>query len=74
MSKATRASGAAALPVLLGFSTTVLSALKLRLERSRDRRSLSAFDDFMLKDIGLSRADLFQAVPELVKQVRAAKA
>ena len=62
MSKATRASGAAALPVLLGFSITVLSALKLRLQRNRDRRSLSAFDDFMLKDIGLTRADLFHAV------------
>ena len=62
MSKATRGSGAALMPVLPGFSATVLGAIKLRLQRNRDARRLSALDDFMLKDIGLSRADIFQAV------------
>lgn len=41
--------------------TTVLSALKHRLQGNRGARQLHALDDFMLKDIGLSRADILTA-------------
>lgn len=59
MSKASCGSGADRAP--FAAVTMVLSALKLRLQRNRGARQLHALDDFMLKDIGLSRADILTA-------------
>ncbi|WP_368904399.1 DUF1127 domain-containing protein [Taklimakanibacter lacteus] len=57
-SKAVRArSGARG--IRRSFATTVLDAVRLRLERNRGARQLHALDDFMLKDIGLTRGDIF---------------
>jgi uncharacterized protein YjiS (DUF1127 family) len=37
-----------------------LATLGIWYERSRQRRALWALDDHMLKDIGISRADVFR--------------
>jgi len=73
MSKASSGSGATrarfgAAKMQRSFATTVLSALRLRLERNRGARHLHALDDFMLKDIGLSRADIFTAAHGKIKR------
>jgi hypothetical protein len=41
--------------------TRVLCAFARRLGAGRDRRRPGRFNDFMLKDIGLTRADLLSA-------------
>lgn len=66
MSKASFGSGAASVSFATGkarsrFATTVLSALKHGLGRNRHARQPHALDDFMLKDIGISRADILAA-------------
>jgi uncharacterized protein YjiS (DUF1127 family) len=49
-SKARRAAGPIVTPLLALFS--------IWLRRARERRQLHAFDEAMLKDIGLTRADV----------------
>ncbi len=66
MSKASFGSGAApasgaAGKMRSGFTTTVFSVLKVRLERSHGANHARALNDFMLKDIGVSRADILAA-------------
>ena len=57
MSKASTGSSAAQMS---GFSLTanMLRALGRHLRARRDARHVTRFNDFMLKDIGLSRTDL----------------
>jgi uncharacterized protein YjiS (DUF1127 family) len=40
-----------------GFASAALRALRTWMERDRQRASLAALDDHMLRDIGLTRAD-----------------
>jgi uncharacterized protein YjiS (DUF1127 family) len=61
MSKASSGSGAARASSAAGMAAAVLGALKMRLRRNRDARRFHALNDFMLKDMGLSRADMFHA-------------
>lgn len=66
MSKASSGSGAthasfAAGKVRSRLTTTVLSALRRRLERNLGASQPHALDDFMLKDIGVTRADILAA-------------
>lgn len=66
MSKASTGSGAAhgsftAGKVRSGFTTTVFSVLRMRLGRNHGARQAHTFNDFMLKDIGVSRADIMAA-------------
>jgi uncharacterized protein YjiS (DUF1127 family) len=68
MSKASFGSGAAGARFGAGLATNVFSAVKMRLERNRGARQLGALDDFMLKDIGLSRADIVHAAHGRIKR------
>lgn len=66
MSKASFGSGAAhasfaAGKVRSGFTTTVFSVLRMRLGRNHGARQAHTLTDFMLKDIGVSRADILVA-------------
>jgi uncharacterized protein YjiS (DUF1127 family) len=66
MSKASFGSGAApasgaAGKVRSGFTTTVFSVLRVRLERSHGANHAHTLNDFMLRDIGISRADILAA-------------
>jgi len=66
MSKASFGSGAApascaAGKVRSGFTTTVFSVLRVRLGRNHGARPAHTLNDFMLKDIGVSRADIMAA-------------
>lgn len=66
MSKASSGSGAAhgsfaAGKVRSSFTTTVLSALKIRLGRTQGAGHPARLNDFMLRDIGISRADILAA-------------
>ncbi len=60
MSKASTGSSAAHLS---GFalSASMLRALGQRLRARRNARHLARFNDFMLRDIGLTRADIILA-------------
>lgn len=68
MSKASFGSGAARARFGAGIATNVFSALRMRLERNRGVRQLSMMDDFMLKDLGLSRADIVHAAHGKIKR------
>lgn len=66
MSKASLGSGAAhgsftTGKVRSGFATTVFSVLRVRLGRNHGARQAHMLNDFMLKDIGVSRADILAA-------------
>jgi uncharacterized protein YjiS (DUF1127 family) len=68
MSKASFGSGAGRARFGAGMATNLFSALRMRLERNRGVRQLGAMDDFMLKDIGLSRADIVHAAHGRIKR------
>jgi uncharacterized protein YjiS (DUF1127 family) len=68
MSKASSGSGASREFFTVGKATKVFSALRMRLERNRGARQLHALDDFMLKDIGLTRGDIYFASHGKIKR------
>jgi uncharacterized protein YjiS (DUF1127 family) len=68
MSKASFGSGASREFFTVGTATKVFSALRMRLERNRGARQLHALDDFMLKDIGLTRGDIYFASHGKIKR------
>ncbi|MFZ5675277.1 MAG: hypothetical protein ACOZAM_20160 [Pseudomonadota bacterium] len=66
MSKASFGSGAAhgssaSGKVRSSFATMVFSVLRVRPERNHRARQAHMLNDFMLKDIGVSRADILAA-------------
>ena len=68
MSKASSGSGAVRDSFVANTANTVLSALKMRLKRNRDARRLHALNDYMLKDLGLSRTEIFHASHGKIKR------
>ena len=61
MSKASSGSGAVRDSFIANTANTVLSALKMCVKGNREARRFHALNDFMLKDLGLSRTDMFHA-------------
>ncbi|MGE0007671.1 MAG: DUF1127 domain-containing protein [Parvibaculaceae bacterium] len=67
MSKASTGSSAAHLDGFV-MGSKVLRALARRIRARQGARALARLDDHMLKDIGLSRADIFPAAHGLVRR------